>query len=77
MRFTESIVEDAALSCLGELEIAALHGPETAPGELAAERAGFAETVLAKRLQAALRKLNPTLAIIPLPPLRPSFSFSL
>jgi type I restriction enzyme R subunit len=60
-RFTESVVEDAALSWLGELEYSVLHGPEIAPGELAAERAGFGETVLAERLRAALRKLNPTL----------------
>ncbi|MBI3853942.1 MAG: type I restriction endonuclease subunit R [Verrucomicrobia bacterium] len=60
-RFTESVVEDAALAWLGELEYSVLHGPEIAPGELAAERAGFGETVLAERLRAALRKLNPTL----------------
>lgn len=60
-RFTESVVEDAVLAWLGELQYAVLHGPETAPGELAAERAGFGEAVLAGRLRAALRKLNPTL----------------
>src|SRR6185369_7647669 len=59
--FTESVVEDAALEWLGELGCAMLHGPEIAPGELAAERTGFGETVLAERLRAALRKLNPTL----------------
>lgn len=39
--FTESIVEDAARSWLGELEYSALHGPEIAPGEFAAERTGY------------------------------------
>src|SRR5207245_749872 len=60
-RFTESTVEDAALSWLEELGCALLHGPEIAPGELAAERRDFGEVVLAERLRAALRKLNPTL----------------
>ena len=61
--FTESVVEDAALAWLSELEYAVAHGPEIAPGELAAERAGFGETVLMERLRAALRKLNPTLPV--------------
>lgn len=56
--FTESVVEDAALSWLGGLEYSALHGPEIAPGELLQERAGFVETV-AGRFRASLRKLNP------------------
>jgi len=60
-RFTESIVEDAALAWLGELGFAVLHGPEIAPGELAEERTSLGEGLLPKRLHAALRKLNPTL----------------
>ena len=60
-KFTESVVEDAALSWLDDLRYAVLHGPEIAPGELGAERAGFGEAVLAQRLRTALRKLNPTL----------------
>ena len=60
-RFAESVVEDAALAWFGELGFAVLHGPEIAPGELAAERTGFGEGLLPKRLRAALRKLNPTL----------------
>jgi type I restriction enzyme R subunit len=60
-KFTESVVEDAALRWFGELQYSVLHGPEIAPGELAAERAGFSETVLVQRLRSALRKLNPLL----------------
>ena len=60
-RFIESVVEDAALAWFGELGFAVLHGPEIAPGELAAERTSFGEGLLPKRLRAALRKLNPTL----------------
>ena len=44
-RFAESVVEDAALGWLGELKYSVLHGPEIAPGELAAEYSRF----LAKR----------------------------
>jgi type I restriction enzyme, R subunit len=60
-KFTESIVEDAALAWFGELGFAVLHGPEIAPGELAAERTSLGDGLLPKRLHAALRKLNPTL----------------
>lgn len=52
--FAESTVEEAALQWLGELGYAVKHGPEIAPGELHAERTGFGETVLAKRLRDAL-----------------------
>jgi type I restriction enzyme R subunit len=63
VKFSESVVEDAALSWLGELGFGVLHGPEIAPGELAAERTSLGEGLLPKRLRAALRKLNPTLPI--------------
>jgi len=36
--FTESVVEDAALDWLRGLGWQVAHGPEIAPGELAAER---------------------------------------
>lgn len=49
MSLTESTVEDAALSWLGELGFAVKHGPEIAPGELHAEHDGFDEVVLARR----------------------------
>ncbi len=61
MSFSESTVEDAALSWFGDLEYTALHGPEIAPGEAAAERNSFSEAFLPERLRAALRKLNPKL----------------
>jgi type I restriction enzyme R subunit len=61
MPFTESTVEDAALSWFGDLEYSVLHGQDIAPGEAAAERASFAEAYLPNRLRAALRKLNPKL----------------
>ncbi len=61
MSFTESIVENATLDWLKELGYEIGHGPEIAPGEPAAERDGFGDVVLSKRLHTALRKLNPTL----------------
>jgi len=59
--FTESTVEEAALSWFGELGYSILAGPEIAPGELLAERDNFGEVILPKRLQAALYSLNPNL----------------
>jgi type I restriction enzyme R subunit len=58
MSLNESIVEDAALECFGELGYAVGHGPHLAPGEPAAERDSFGEVVLVERLRAALRRLN-------------------
>jgi type I restriction enzyme R subunit len=59
MSLNEAIVEEAALGWLGELGYASAHGPDLAPGEPAAERDSFAETVLAGRLRAAIQRLNP------------------
>ena len=57
--FSESIVEEAALAWLAGLGYAVVHGPDIAPGEPAAERAEYGEVILAGRLRAALRRLNP------------------
>ena len=62
MNFTESVVEEAALSWLGELDYAPKHGPKIAPGKpatltagkLHAERVGFSEALLPQRLRDAL-----------------------
>ena len=59
MTLNESIVEDAALTWLGELGYTVGHGPHLAPGEPAAERNSFGDVVLAERLRAAIRRLNP------------------
>ena len=63
MSFAESTVEDAALSWLGEVGFTLKHGPEVAPGELHAERTGFGEMVLTKRLRDALAALNPNIPV--------------
>jgi type I restriction enzyme, R subunit len=47
--FTESAVEDAALSWFGELGFSVLAGPEITPGELLAERDNFSDVILASR----------------------------
>jgi type I restriction enzyme R subunit len=64
--FTESTVEDAAISWFGELQYSIEHGPEIAPGELSPERVSLSEVILPERFRTALRKLNPTLLAEPL-----------
>jgi len=61
MTLNESIVEDAALEWFGELGYAVGHGPDIAPGELAAERESFGGVVLIGRLRNAIRLLNPSI----------------
>ena len=58
----ESIVEDAALTWLGELGYAVRHGPQIAPGEAAAvKRDSLAGMVQARFARAAIRRLNPAM----------------
>jgi type I restriction enzyme, R subunit len=52
--FTESLVEDAALSWLSDLGYAIAHGPNLAPSEPASERATFADVLLLARLNPRL-----------------------
>ncbi len=59
--FTESVVEQAALAWLESLGWTVKHGPDIAPGELAAERSDYAQVVLTERLREALARLNPEL----------------
>ena len=59
--FTESVVEEAALAWLDELGYSIAHGPDIAPGELAAERMDYGQVVLEDRLRQALVRLNPRL----------------
>ncbi|MCK9463993.1 MAG: type I restriction endonuclease subunit R, partial [Proteobacteria bacterium] len=62
-RFTESVVEDAALAWFEELGYSVLYGPDLAVGEPAAERSdpNFRDVVLEGRLHDALARLNPEL----------------
>jgi len=55
------VLEDAVLEWFAALGYAVAHGPEIAPGEPAAERSDFRETILRGRLLTALRRLNPDL----------------
>ncbi|MBX5463364.1 MAG: type I restriction endonuclease subunit R [Steroidobacteraceae bacterium] len=57
----ESDIETSALDWLKCLGYTVLHGPDIAPGELAAERRNYGEVVLERRLRDALTRLNPTL----------------
>jgi type I restriction enzyme R subunit len=60
-RFSESVVEQAALGWLDGLGYAIKHGPEFTPGEAGAEREGYGQVVLERRLRGALARLNPQL----------------
>src|SRR5437660_1278476 len=59
--FTESIVEQAALAWLESVGWSVRHGPEIAPGELAAERSDYGQVILEQRLRDALAQLNRSL----------------
>ena len=59
----ESVVEDAALDWLGGLGYEILSGLAIAPGEPAAERAGYKQVVLFDRLQTKLEDLNPKISL--------------
>ena len=54
----ESNFEEAALEWFGELGYAVGHGPQLAPGEVAAERESCSEVVLVGRLREAIRRLR-------------------
>jgi type I restriction enzyme R subunit len=58
-RLSESHLEDTALTWFKELGYAVAHGPHIAPGEPAAERDSFGDTVLTGRLRDAVARLNP------------------
>jgi len=60
-RFSEDVVEQAALAWLESVDWQVAHGPEIAPGMPAAERADYGEVVLVRRLHDALARLNPRL----------------
>lgn len=55
---TESIVQEATVKWLGELDYAIADAPHFAPGEIATERVSFADIVLVGRLRAAIGRLN-------------------
>ena len=57
-RFTESVVEDAALGWLKSLGWSIVHGPDLAPDTLHAERTDYGQAVLEKRLRDSLARLN-------------------
>jgi type I restriction enzyme R subunit len=63
VKFSESVVEEAALAWLGGLGYEILSGPDIAVGELTAEREdpGYRDVILERRLTQALQQLNPSL----------------
>ena len=63
-KFTESVVEDAALAWFEALGYSVYSGLDIAPGELAAEPTTYGETILFRRLRDALVRLNHPRALI-------------
>src|SRR3712207_2819009 len=59
--FTESTVEDAALTWLEGLGWQVEHGPDIGPDMPGAERHNYGDVVLRQRLHDALARLNPSL----------------
>jgi type I restriction enzyme R subunit len=59
--FSESELEQVALTWLSESGYAVAHGVEIAPGEAKPERDDYHEVLLARRLRDALERLNPDL----------------
>ncbi len=57
-KFTESVIEQAALAWLESLGYTILSGPEIAPGELQVERDSYGQVILEGRLKQALQQLN-------------------
>jgi len=60
-KFTESVVEDAALAWLASGGWHIAHGPDIAPDTHAAERRDYGEVLLAQHLRNALARMNPDL----------------
>jgi len=58
-RFTESVVEQAAIAWFEQLGYEIAHGPEIAPDTFASERDSFDEVLLENRLRNSLYSLNP------------------
>jgi hypothetical protein len=55
MKFAESIVEGAALSCIEGLGYSVLHGTVATPSGAAWERVAFGQAILAKLLSGEMR----------------------
>jgi len=60
-RLTESTIEEFAINLFERLGYRHLHGPDIAPDSESPERRDYAEVLLAGRLDAALRRINPRL----------------
>ena len=60
-RFTESVVEDAALEWLEGMGYSVAHGPDIAHDGDSPERRSYDQVVLIQRLQSALTNINPTI----------------
>ena len=62
-KFTESHVENAALEWLAGLGYTVAYGPDISPDGPSPERISYDQVFLTRRLEAALRRLNPHLPV--------------
>jgi len=69
-RFSESVIEQAALAWLESMGYLILSGLEIAPGETMAEREDYSQVWLPRRLRQALQRLNPQ---VPADPVEEAF----
>jgi len=60
-RFSEFVVEEAALAWLESLRYKIIIGPDIAPGETRAERDDYHTCILPARFRDALHSLNPNI----------------
>jgi type I restriction enzyme R subunit len=64
MKFTESVVEEAALDWLEALGYTIISGPDIAPETPEAERESWEQVILSRKLRLALQQLNPEIPAI-------------
>lgn len=62
-KITENAIEEFAIELLQKLGYQYFYGPEIAPDSGRPERSGFEEVVLSRRLEEAVRRINPTVPL--------------
>ena len=60
-KFTESVVEEAALDWFGELDYNTIYAPDIAPDQPNKEREDYNDVILVQRLQTAIDIINPNI----------------
>jgi type I restriction enzyme R subunit len=63
MKFTESIIEETALTWFDEIGYQVLYGPNIGPEEPFCERKNYQEPIIFERLQSAIARINSNLPV--------------